>query len=501
MKFTPVCCALVLAAPLASPQGVEHAYVVDSGLVGAPKQAAAVTIGFVVDVPGASWLRLQFSDVELAGGSSLRIVSLLDGALQTHTQQTAREWNNSSAYFNGDSVWVEVLSRPDVGPSRVRLASLSAGAALPPPPSQCGPTDDRVPSSDPRVGRLQPSICTAFLIDDCSHALMTAGHCTGGYNLVEFNVPISTAGGNIVHPSPAHQYAVDFASQQTSVVATGSDWGVFGCFANPNTGKTPYEAQLAAFARQNPPLFDASLSMRVTGFGSDLTPPSQNFAQQTNAGPYFGLSGNIVRYLADTTGGNSGSPVILESTGKVVAIHTNGACDVGLTTANYGTSLANSGLNAALNNPLGVLSCAGTWSTECVSQTNSQGCTPQIGAIGIPGVGAGVGSFTIRATGVLNQQSGLLFYGINSANQGFQGGTLCVAAPVTRTAVSNSGGNQNGLDCSGAMSFDMGALITSGIDMRLHAGATIFAQFWSRDALAAPFGTNLSDAIRFTIAP
>jgi hypothetical protein len=161
------------------------------------------------------------------------------------------------------------------------------------------------------------------------------------------------------------------------VVATGSDWGIFGCFANPNTGKTPYEAQLAAFQRQNPPLFDGSLVMRVTGFGNDLTPPSQNFAQQTNAGPYFGSVGQHRALPGRHESGNSGSPVILESTGKVVAIHTNGACDAGLTNANYGTSLANTGLNAALNNPLGVLSCTGSWSTTCTAQTNSQGCTPQ----------------------------------------------------------------------------------------------------------------------------
>jgi hypothetical protein len=193
--------------------------------------------------------------------------------------------------------------------------------------------------------------------------------------------------------------------------------------------------------------------------------------------------------------------VILESTGKVVAIHTNGACDAGLTNANYGTSLANTGLNAALNNPLGVLSCTGSWSTTCTTQTNSQGCTPQIGAFGVPQMNPSTPSFTIYAQNVLNQQNGILFYGINSANQPFNGGTLCVAAPITRTPVSNSAGNTSGLDCSGVMLFDMGARIASGVDPRLHAGATIFAQFWTRDAPAVPFGTNLTDAIRFTIGP
>ncbi|MDZ4773992.1 MAG: hypothetical protein SGI72_12755 [Planctomycetota bacterium] len=501
MKATRIAFVLALIAAGARAQSLEHAYVVDSGFVADPLDSADITIGFEVEIPNASWLRLRFSDIDIASSASLRIVSLADGAVQTHSQRTAEEWNFTSAYFNGSSVWVEVLAQPNSGSSRVRLESVTSGIPIPPAPSQCGPTDDRVFSSDPRVGRLQPSTCTAFLVDHCSRALMTAGHCTGGYNVVEFNVPISSAGGNAVHPPPSDQYAVDFVSLQSSVVATGSDWAIFGCFANPNTGKTPFEAQQVAFVRQNPPLFDATLQMRVTGFGNDLTPPSANFAQQTHAGPYFNVSGNIVRYLADTTGGNSGSPVILEANGKVIAIHTNGACDVGFTNANYGTSLANTGLNAALNNPLGVLSCNGTWSTTCNAQVNSQGCTPQIGAIGIPRVSGGAGSFSIRATSVINQQSGLLFYGINSALQPFQGGTLCVAAPLTRTPIANSGGSASGLDCTGVIAFDMGARLAAGVDPRLHVGATIFAQWWTRDALATPFGTNLSNAIRFTIGP
>lgn len=501
MKRVLLACLVGCSAPLARAQSVEQAYVVDSGVVAAPRDAAGITIGFVVEIPSASWLRLRFSDIDLAGGAGLRIVSLADGAVQTHSARTAAEWNFTSAYFNGSAVWVEVLAQPNSGSSRVRLESVTSGIPVPPAPSQCGPTDDRIFSSDPRVGRLQPSACTAFLVDHCSHALMTAGHCTGGYNVVEFNVPISSAGGNVIHPPPSDQYAVDFVSLQSSVVSTGSDWAIFGCFANPNTGKTPFEAQQVAFVRQNPPLFDPALQMRVTGFGGDLTPPSANFAQQTHSGPYFNLSGNIVRYLADTTGGSSGSPVILEANGKVVAIHTNGACNVGLTSANYGTSLANTGLNAALNNPLGVLSCNGTWSTTCTAQVNSQGCTPAIDAIGIPRVSGGAGSFVIRATSVINQQSGILFYGINSATQPFQGGTLCVAAPLTRTPIENSGGNTSGLDCTGVIAFDMGARLAAGVDPRLHAGATIFAQWWTRDALATPFGTNLSNAIRFTIGP
>lgn len=507
MKLAPFrgawLCALL--APICAAQSVEHAYVVDSGAVAAPSSAPAVTIGFVVTVPGSTSLRLRFSDIDLGSGASLRIVSLADGGLQTHTNATAREWNFTSAYFNGDSVWVEVLAQPQTAAianaSRVRLESVSAGVALPPAPSQCGANDDRIPSSDPRVGRLQPGICTAFLVDHCSHPLMTAGHCVPGSAVVEFNVPVSSVGGNPIHPPPSDQYAIDALSMRSSSTGSGSDWAIFGCFANPVTGKTPYERQQAAFTRQAPPVFDSTLTLRVTGCGTDLSPPDRNFVQQTHAGPYTGFTGNVVRYQADTTSGNSGSPVILESTGAVIAIHTNGACDAALTGSNSGTSLANSSLVNALNTPQGVLSCTGAWSTYCTAQVNSRNCLPAITAVGTPRLSGGAGSFTIRATNVLNQQNGLLFWGINPANLPFQGGTLCVAAPQVRTAISNSGGSPSGLDCSGVMTFDMGALIASGADARLHVGATICSQYWQRDGLAAPFGTNVTDALRFTIGP
>jgi hypothetical protein len=158
-------------------------------------------------------------------------------------------------------------------------------------------------------------------------------------------------------------------------------------------------------------------------------------------------------------------------------------------------------LQNALSTGQGVLSCTGEWSAYCVAQVNSQGCTPVISATGIPRASGGQPSFTIRATNVRNQQPGMLFYGIGSENAPFHGGTLCVAEPLVRTPIASSGGNVGVADCSGVQAFDMGARIVSGVDPRLHAGATIFAQFWQRDPPATPFPTALTAAIRFTIGP
>ena len=93
---------------------------------------------------------------------------------------------------NGDAVLVEVLAQPGTGMNRVVVDSVTAGE-IPSEDSQCGPTDDRVLSSDPRAARLLPIGCTGWIIDDCQSCFLTAGHCSGGSQIVEFNVPLSTS--------------------------------------------------------------------------------------------------------------------------------------------------------------------------------------------------------------------------------------------------------------------------------------------------------------------
>ncbi len=133
----------------------------------------------------------------------------------------------------------------------------------------------------------------------------------------------------------------------------GDDWAYFGCFANPNTGLTPFEAQgdfyvLAAAAPEG-----SAASTRITGFGVDNSPPEWNQAQQTATGPYLGGSARSISYEVDTRGGNSGSAVVDEKTGLAIGIHTNGGCTA-TGGANYGTSIGNPVLQEALANPLGV---------------------------------------------------------------------------------------------------------------------------------------------------
>ncbi len=470
----------------------------DTGPVAAPTGSAAT---FAVDVPGAPWLQVRFSAIELPAGALLRLTAR-DGAVQEFDRRSAREWGGRSAYFNGDLVLVEVLCPPEAGTARVVLERVVVG--LPAPLlSICAGTDDRTPSNDPRVARVMPIRCTAWLIQDCNHGFLSAGHCAVSLDLqtVQFNVPPSLPDGTVQHPPPADQFPVDAASLQYQANGPGADWAYFGCFANASVGQTPYQRQQAAFALQIPTAHVPGATLRVTGHGYDESPFTSNHVQQAATGPWTGLAGSALYHQADTLGGNSGSPVVLESSGVAIAIHTHGGCDASGAASNQGTALGQAALQAALAAPRGVLSCTGTWSTYCTAKVNSQGCTPQVGATGTPSAAGGPGSFTIRALQVLNLQNGVFFYGLTPAATPFQGGTLCVAGQVTRTPIQNAGGNPTPGDCSGQYVFDMGARIAAGTDPRLVQGATVVGQFWSRDPQSLPFPSGLTDAIRFTIGP
>ncbi len=144
---------------------------------------------------------------------------------------------------------------------------------------------------------------------------------------------------------------------------------------------------------------------------------------------------------------------------------------------------------------------AGGPSVYCTAKVNSQGCTPHIGFSGSPSVSSLV-PFLVSASSVLNQKNGLVFYGYGPDALPFQGGTLCVAPPVTRTSLLSSGGNPPRDDCSGAYAFDFNAWIQAGVDPALVAGAQVHAQYWTRDPLdPTGFGTGLTDALEFTIQP
>lgn len=348
-------------APLSS---VDVATPFDSGWVENAGDTTAVIWSQRIEATGASWIRLRFSDVRLGrviGGESLawiRLTSVLDGHVQTMHARHVGEWRSTSAYFNGDAVDLEIVAGPHSGPCRVAVETTIAGTITGTTRNICSGTDDRVPSTDVRAARIIPIGCTGWLIDDANYCLLTAGHCVVSNNadVVEFNVPPSTGTGNIVHPPPSDQYAIDPASLQFTpgIIDVGEDWAYFGVFENSTTLLTPYEAQGDRYSLPDSVPEPTGQILRKTGFGStdSTVPPSYNLAQKTLEGPFTDRLGTWLHYPIDSSGGDSGSPVFMDGTDIAYAIHTNGGCSqIGF---NSGTSIENADLQTALANPIGV---------------------------------------------------------------------------------------------------------------------------------------------------
>ncbi|MFG0259036.1 MAG: GC-type dockerin domain-anchored protein, partial [Phycisphaerales bacterium JB041] len=339
---------------------------VDSGLVRNDGDTEAVIFSHTIFIPGAAALRLEFDEAMLSGfvsdgsGSYLRIRSLFDGGEQRLDARHVEQWQNTSAYFNGDEVTIEIVAKPGTGANRLAMSVVQAEFEPFVDRSICGPTDDRVLSSDNRAARLLPVGCTGWLINDCNSCFLTAGHCStsnSSINVVQFNVPLSNSEGSLNHPAPEDQYAFDVASRQSNNGGgVGNDYAYFGVFPNSNTGLTPAEAYGDVYQLTTPPPVQGQ-DIRITGYGTtgNGVPRQWNQVQKTHTGPYFSFNGTTLSYQTDTTGGNSGSPVINEDTGEAIGIHTHGGC--GNNSGNYGTGANHTGLQTFLSNPKGVCEC------------------------------------------------------------------------------------------------------------------------------------------------
>jgi hypothetical protein len=139
--------------------------------------------------------------------------------------------------------------------------------------------------------------------------------------------------------------------------------------------------------------------------------------------------------------------------------------------------------------------------TYCAPKMNSLGCFPHVGYSGSPSASS-PSPFLITGANVLNQKLALLLYGYGAKFTPYQGSLLCIAPPLKRLAIQNSGGSPSGLDCTGTLSTDFNARIRSGADPLLVPGATISARWYYRDPQdPAGFSSGLTDTLRFTICP
>jgi hypothetical protein len=369
--------ALVLALGFALGSSVAHAqpeplprhtelYELDTGLhdgrsEGALERRAAFRE--VVRFPDAPWLRLHVADHALGADSYVTFTSVLDGAQQRMDASSLADYDYGTAYFNGDAVAVELHVAPTAQGVFLRIDEVTVGDWVGGAPilrSLCD-SDDRIQSTDPRSGRVVPSGCTGWIVSN--NGYITAGHCVGGSsNTLEFQVPPSLCDGTTQHAHPNDQYAIDLGNEVFSNAGVGDDFAVFDTFPNSNTGLLAIHAQGDYFrmSRDTSPT-----DIRITGYGVDNTPVgcdsgrnADSQTEQTNVGPFVQEfidtpTDVYLEYVVDTTGGNSGSPVIVEKTADLtVGVHTHGGCNPP-NDGNHGTSFENNDFEDAVQEFIG----------------------------------------------------------------------------------------------------------------------------------------------------
>ncbi len=313
----------------------------------------------VIIAPNSPWMRIHFGEVKLGKSSWVELTSLWDDSWQRLDAASMATWGNASAFFNGDSVMLRLYAAPGDEDVLVSIEKLTIGDWIGDDGPQqlislCG-SDNRVASTDNRVGRLYGGGCTAWRIT--SGAFLTAGHCvdfdpddTGPQvpngvvdlnGVVEFNVPASLANGTPQWANADDQYPILLTNIYFRFdgegLGLGKDWSIFDVGPNSNTGLMAHQAYGFPFrmTREAPAALN---TIRITGMGADNTPTgttggnnAQHFTNQTSTGPYVGESSSGANiwheYQTDTTGGNSGSPILWEANGLTIGIHTNGGCD------------------------------------------------------------------------------------------------------------------------------------------------------------------------------
>lgn len=293
----------------------------------------AVVAEAVLRFPGRSFVQIEFDRLFAPAGGFVEITSLRDGERQLMTGPDFHARQGHTAYFNGDAVRLRLVAAPHTTGNHAAIKTVSLGYAdLQGPDSICGATDDRVNSNEKRSCRLLlrsgggTGACTGWLISP-TNCFSTAGHCLdlSGLTLVtaQFNVPQSNSNGSINNPPVSDQYDWEgVASAMWSNGGVGNDWGVFRTLLNSVSGQHAGTVQADYFRFTSTP----SLGSPITITGNGSASGTRNLTTKTHTGPLSTASGTSLCYATDTTGGNSGSPVIDANSNMAIGVHTHGGC-------------------------------------------------------------------------------------------------------------------------------------------------------------------------------
>lgn len=275
----------------------------------------------IVRWEGSVSMRLYYSDWRLDGASFVRVTSLLDNDVQELNAEELREWSSSSSYFNGDAVLLELVAAPGSAGNFINIKEV--GILVPDVTTgnagECGicGTDDRTQTNLQYSCRMMPAGCSAsiYTTDSCA---VSAGHCIGGGQVLQFNVPNSLSNCTPVNPSSIHQYPV--TGQQSVNGGVGNDWAVMT--VGTSSGLRPYQ-RYSTLRRIANTLVAAQ--SEIYGYGVDNT-CFRSQTQQRSPGSITGQTSSTWIYDNDIRGGNSGSGLLAKQLIFGIVTHCNTTC-------------------------------------------------------------------------------------------------------------------------------------------------------------------------------
>jgi YVTN family beta-propeller protein len=446
------------------------------------------------------------ADVEITPDGSLAVVANLDSTFASVIDLSTFGVTNVPISTRGSEVeispdgqyaYVAVVASGD-GVWRIDLSTLSVAGA-------------KLASGDMGGIFYLFNQSSGLQLSHDGQTLAVCGSFTDNVTLID------TASWSVLANVPVGDFPVRaaFAPDDAEIYVTNKNPGTLSVVTNAGAGSTvsatiavgaqPFEMAVAPDGSELYVGRTQSPSVGIVDLGSN-TLSSTVALPNTPQGLELSPSGSCL-YVASGTWSvalGPGPKVAFSQDGEVSVIDTatNGivqTLDTGLPPSALvlDASAAVGLVTSPMSDQLVRLDIPGSFTTYCTSKVNSQGCAPPISASGVPSASSGSG-FVISATQVLPGVKGLLIYSTaGPAAIPFQGGWLCLASPVRRTLGQTSTGA--GL-CGGTFAMDFNSYIALGGDPTLIAGASLWAQYWSRDN-ASPSGTNLTDALTTTIGP
>lgn len=297
-----------------------------------------------INYPNTTSLRLYFEETKL-GKESYLLLESSDGAQQKLDGEALKNWSNSSAYFNGGTVKISVyqsLGEPLVT-FKLKEVKVNDG--------QIGQSTRQTQARKVTTKSATSSSAGEISMEEMPYAAaigrLTNGSRVGGagwiapngaivtsrqgyklisegFDIIEFNVPLSNQDGSVNHPAPEDQYPLKvdeaiFTSREVHVKRVY--WSVWSSHyllstlgfavieALPNsTGQKPGERQQAYFRiAQNP----GESTVESTDINIDVfsytglfdiypaSPYSYNFALQMRPSVLLEVKDHVQKYTPD----------------------------------------------------------------------------------------------------------------------------------------------------------------------------------------------------------